>query len=88
MAWLLVLTGITAQEVRMLQTDVPQRPAGQRDVLQLAVPPIPTVRVGFIGLGMRGPLTRLSLENNSMPVAIPDFTRGAWNRINGFSFAF
>ena len=26
MAWLMVLTGITAQEVRMLQTDVPQRP--------------------------------------------------------------
>ena len=55
MAWLMVLTGITAQEVRMLQTDVPQRPVGQRDVLQLTAPPIPTVRVGFIGLGMRGP---------------------------------
>ena len=35
-----------------------------------------------------GPLSRLSLENNSMPVAIPDFTRGAWNRIKGFSYAF
>ena len=55
MAWLMVLTGIMAQEVRMLQTDVPQRPVGQRDVLQLTAPPIPTVRVGFIGLGMRGP---------------------------------
>ena len=55
MAWLMVLTSITAQEVRMLQTDVPQRPVGQRDVLQLTAPPIPTVRVGFIGLGMRGP---------------------------------
>ena len=55
MAWLMVLTGITAQEVRMLQTDVPQRPVGQRDVLQLTALPIPTVRVGFIGLGMRGP---------------------------------
>ena len=55
MAWMVMLTGITAQEVKMLQTDVPQRPIGQRDVLQLTVPPIPTVRVGFIGLGMRGP---------------------------------
>ena len=55
MAWLMVLTSITAQEVKMLQTVVPQRLAGQRDVLQLSVAPIPTVRVGFIGLGMRGP---------------------------------
>ena len=55
MAWMVMLTGITAQEVKMLQTDVPQRPIGQRDVLQLTAPPIPTVRVGFIGLGMRGP---------------------------------
>ena len=35
-----------------------------------------------------GPLTRLSLENGSAPVAIPDFTRGAWNRVQGFSYAF
>ena len=30
-------------------------------------------------------LTRLSLENGSAPVAIPDFTRGAWQRTNGFT---
>ena len=35
-----------------------------------------------------GPLTRISLENGSAPVAIPDFTRGAWNRVQGFSYAF
>ena len=35
-----------------------------------------------------GELTRLSLENNSAPVQIPDFTRGAWNRINGFKYEF
>ena len=35
-----------------------------------------------------GPLSRLSIENGSMPVEVPDFTRGAWNRINGFSYAF
>jgi predicted dehydrogenase len=33
------------------------------------------------------PLTALSLENNSAPVAIPDFTRGAWNKVNGLKFA-
>ncbi|MDR1718837.1 MAG: Gfo/Idh/MocA family oxidoreductase [Dysgonamonadaceae bacterium] len=30
------------------------RPAGQESVLKLAVDPIPTVRIGFIGLGNRG----------------------------------
>ena len=35
-----------------------------------------------------GELTRISLENNSAPVAIPDFTRGAWNRVKGFSYQF
>ena len=33
---------------------VPERPAGQTDVLQLVTPKLDTVRVGFIGLGMRG----------------------------------
>lgn len=32
----------------------PSRPAGQHDVLELTVPPLPVVRVGFIGLGERG----------------------------------
>ena len=31
-----------------------ERPAGQSDVIALACDPIPVVRVGFIGLGMRG----------------------------------
>ena len=35
-----------------------------------------------------GPLTRISLENGSAPVAVPDFTRGAWNRVKGFRYAF
>nr|WP_294081261.1 Gfo/Idh/MocA family oxidoreductase [Proteiniphilum sp. UBA5384] len=38
-----------------IRTDVPQRPSGQKDVLDLVAPKIDTVRVGFIGLGMRGP---------------------------------
>lgn len=33
-------------------------------------------------------LSRISLENGSAPVEVPDFTRGAWNRIQGFSYAF
>lgn len=38
-----------------LKVSVPSRPAGQKDVIQLVAPKLETVRVGFIGLGMRGP---------------------------------
>ena len=30
----------------------------------------------------------LSLENGNMPVEVPDFTRGAWDKLKGFSYAF
>lgn len=33
-------------------------------------------------------LSRISLENGSMPVEFPDFTRGEWDVIKGFSYAF
>lgn len=33
------------------------------------------------------PLTEISLDNNSVPVEIPDFTRGGWNKIKGLKFA-
>lgn len=33
-------------------------------------------------------LTRLSIENNSAPVEIPDFTRGEWNKVQGYKHAF
>lgn len=38
-----------------IQVETPERPAGQEDVIQLVAPKLDTVRVGFIGLGMRGP---------------------------------
>ncbi|WP_243636371.1 Gfo/Idh/MocA family protein [Flavobacterium aquariorum] len=44
--------GASAQ---MIKTDTPKRAKGQTDVLRMACTPIPTVRVAFIGLGMRGP---------------------------------
>lgn len=34
-----------------------------------------------------GPLTELSLDNNSAPVAIPDFTRGSWNKLKTVEFS-
>jgi len=33
-------------------------------------------------------LSRISLENGCVPVEVPDFTRGAWDKIDGFSYAF
>lgn len=38
-----------------IKTDVPERPAGQTDMVGFAAEKLDTVRVGFIGLGMRGP---------------------------------
>ncbi len=35
-----------------------------------------------------GELTRISIENGSMPVKVPDFTRGEWNRVKGLKFYF
>lgn len=32
-------------------------------------------------------LTRISLENNSAPVQVPDFTRGGWKKLDGVKFA-
>lgn len=33
-------------------------------------------------------LSAISIENGSAPVQIPDFTRGAWNKIKGYRHAF
>ena len=35
-----------------------------------------------------GELSAISMENGNAPVVVPDFTRGAWNKLNGFSYAF
>ena len=32
-------------------------------------------------------ISAISLENGSVPVTIPDFTRGGWNRIKGYRHA-
>ena len=50
---LLLLMNSCNQEKRTAILE-PPRPEGQKDVLGLAVDPIPVVRVGFIGIGMRG----------------------------------
>lgn len=49
-------TGATlASDSREIIMETPKRPAGQQDMIGFAAPKIANVRVGFIGLGMRGP---------------------------------
>ena len=50
-----LLVGWATISAQMIKTPTPKRAKGQTDVLRLAIAPIPTVRVAFIGLGMRGP---------------------------------
>ncbi len=44
-----------AKQDRTIRLKVPERPAGQQHMLEFRAEPIKTVRVAFIGLGMRGP---------------------------------
>ena len=41
--------------VKPIKVHVPKRAKGQTDVVNLVTPKMEVVRVGFIGLGMRGP---------------------------------
>jgi predicted dehydrogenase len=50
-----LLLGGEYLSAQMIKTPTPARAKGQTDVLRLATAPLPTVRVAFIGLGMRGP---------------------------------
>ena len=50
-----IMSSLALWSQQVIKTTVPTRPAGQKDVLELRTAPIPTVRVAFIGLGMRGP---------------------------------
>lgn len=55
-ALLLLLTACaTSQKSALINTPTPKRPAGQQSALGLRTVPLQTVRVGFVGLGMRGP---------------------------------
>lgn len=58
----------------VIKTKVPKRARGQKDVLELRCAPIDTVRVAFIGLGMRGPgaVHRFSKIEGAKIVALCD----------------
>lgn len=51
---LLAASCSSTKSVEIVKVDTPARPAGQENVLGLTVPAMDTVRVGFVGIGMRG----------------------------------
>ncbi len=55
--------------------ETPQRPEGQKDVLGLALPKKKVVRIGLVGLGMRGPgaVENFSLIPGVQMVALCDY---------------
>ncbi len=58
-------------------TNVPEREAGQTDVLNLVTPKLKTVRVAFVGLGMRGPgaVSRWTHINGIQIMALCDYVK-------------
>ncbi len=77
-------TNTTTNLVAMIETPTPARPKGQKDVINLAVEPIPVVRVGFIGLGMRGPgaVERMMHIPGVEIVALCDVDKARVERVN------
>lgn len=53
-ALLLMSCGNNTAPQGIIKVETPERPAGQTDVLGLRCEPMPTVRVAFVGVGMRG----------------------------------
>ena len=53
----------------------PERPAGQKSVIGLTAPKMEVVRVGFVGLGMRGPgaVSRFTHIPGTQIVALCDY---------------
>lgn len=70
------------QKENIIVTDVPERPEGQTDMLAFAAEPIDTVRVGFIGLGMRGPgaVKRFTKIPGTKVVALCDLDTAGINK--------
>ncbi len=70
----------------IIRTKVPARPAGQEDVVGLRLPPLDTVRVGFIGVGMRGrdAVRRFCFFPNTRIAAICDVLPENVERCQGY----
>lgn len=67
-------------------TEVPERPAGQKHVLGLTAPKMKTVRVAFVGLGMRGPgaVERFTHIDGTQIVALCDYEEARAKRCQSY----
>ena len=70
----IMLLASCCQKPSIIKVDTPVRPAGQEDVIGLTAPAMDTVRLGIIGLGMRGELAvyRFTHIPEAKVVAISD----------------
>lgn len=68
----------------IIEVPVPARAAGQTDMLEFRADPIPTVRIAFIGLGMRGPgaVSRMTNIPGVEIVALCDVLEKNTNKVN------
>ncbi len=76
----LVREGLTVEiyeEDGVIKTEVPQRAAGQEHMVAFAAPAMEKVRIGFIGLGMRGPgaVNRMCFIEGAEVVALCDLEK-------------
>lgn len=73
-----------SRQLQIINIKSPTRPAGQKDVLLLTADPIPTVRVAFIGLGMRGPgaVERMTYIDGVEIVALCDVEKENVEKVN------
>ena len=64
----------SCQRDGVITVETPKRPAGQEDVIGLTAEPMDTVRIGIIGIGMRGrgAVYRMSRIEGTKIVAIAD----------------
>ena len=72
-----------SDESKTIRTEIPDRPAGATDLVGFAADPIDTVRVGFIGLGMRGPdaVKRFTAIPGAKVVAVCDLEQDRVDRM-------
>ena len=83
--WCLISLPLKAQEYNWpwhwaggtIVTETPERPIDQKSVLGLALPKMECVRVGFVGLGMRGPdaVERFTHIPGTQVMALCDYER-------------
>ena len=70
----LCLSACRPAQDALVRIPVPPRPAGQQDMIGFAAEPMDTVRIGIIGLGMRGPgaVKRMTCIEGAKIVALCD----------------